>query len=137
MKWSDGTPLTAHDFEYAWKKAVDPRTASQYNYMLFNIVGAEDVANIVIPDKDADPNGYAEAISELNAAMDAMEVEATDYKPLMLNLTAPSNVFINLTAFATYMPLNAGRPREIGRGVRHPKQTRCFTAVRSHQRVVA
>jgi len=106
LKWSDGTPLTAHDFEYAWKKAVDPRTASQYNYMLFGIVGAEDVANIVIPDKDSDPAGYDKAISDLNAAMDAMGVKALDDKTLEVNLIAPNNVFINLTSFATFMPLN-------------------------------
>lgn len=39
--WSDGTPLTAYDFEYAWKRALDPETASTRAYMLYLVVGAE------------------------------------------------------------------------------------------------
>lgn len=33
LKWSDGTPLTAKDFEYSWKRAIDPKTAADYAYM--------------------------------------------------------------------------------------------------------
>ena len=65
LKWSNGEPLTAHDFEYAWKTAVDPRTASQYNYMLFFVKGAEAVANVEIPDVNEDPDGNAAALKEL------------------------------------------------------------------------
>lgn len=32
--WSDGEPVTAQDFEYAWKRLVDPATAADYSYML-------------------------------------------------------------------------------------------------------
>src|SRR5690606_6554551 len=39
--WSDGTPVTAHDFEYAWKRALDPETASQYAFILYYIKNAE------------------------------------------------------------------------------------------------
>ncbi len=106
LTWSDGTLLTAHDFEYAWKMVADPRTASQYNYMMFGIAGAEDVANIEVPDKDADPDGYSAAIAELNEALDAMGVKATDDKTLVVTLNAPSTFFISMTAFGTFMPLN-------------------------------
>ena len=33
--WSDGTPLTAHDFEWSWKRLLDPKTASKYGSMLY------------------------------------------------------------------------------------------------------
>jgi oligopeptide transport system substrate-binding protein len=33
--WSDGHPLTAHDFVYAWKRVLDPKTASKYGTMLY------------------------------------------------------------------------------------------------------
>jgi oligopeptide transport system substrate-binding protein len=42
MKWSDGTPLTARDFEFGWKRAVDPATRSARAWQLYPIVGAQD-----------------------------------------------------------------------------------------------
>ncbi|BED98567.1 peptide ABC transporter substrate-binding protein [Aeromonas dhakensis] len=44
-KWSNGDPVTAHDFEYAFKRAVDPKTASPYSWYLEipTIVNASDI----------------------------------------------------------------------------------------------
>ncbi len=42
-KWSDGLPVTAHDFVFAWRRLVDPATAAEYAYMLAPVVGAEDI----------------------------------------------------------------------------------------------
>ncbi len=106
LKWSDGTPLTAHDFEYAWKTVADPRTASQYNYIMFFVRGAEDVANIEIPDHKEDPEGYKTAIAELENALDNMGVKAIDDTHLVVTLEAASPFFLNLCAFSTYYPLN-------------------------------
>ena len=39
LKWSDGTPLDAHDFEYSWKRAADPLTGAGYSYMFNGIKG--------------------------------------------------------------------------------------------------
>lgn len=39
LKWSDGTPITAKDFEYSWKRAIDPNTASDYQYMFECVQG--------------------------------------------------------------------------------------------------
>lgn len=36
-KWSNGDPVTAHDFVFAWRKVVDPDTASEYAYILYDI----------------------------------------------------------------------------------------------------
>jgi len=33
--WSDGTPFTAHDFEWSWKRVLDPKTASKYSMIMF------------------------------------------------------------------------------------------------------
>ena len=41
-KWSDGKPITAHDFEFSFKRILKPETASKYSFMLHPIVGAED-----------------------------------------------------------------------------------------------
>ena len=42
-KWSDGSPVTAHDFVFAWRRLVDPETAAEYAYMLAPVVNAEDI----------------------------------------------------------------------------------------------
>jgi oligopeptide transport system substrate-binding protein len=42
-KWSDGTPVTAHDFVFSWQRLVDPATAAEYAYMLAPVVNAEDI----------------------------------------------------------------------------------------------
>ncbi len=49
MKWSDGTPLTAKDFEYAWRRVVDPKTASIYTASLANVKNALEVVKGTVP----------------------------------------------------------------------------------------
>src|SRR5450759_4292362 len=41
---TDGTPVTAYDFEYAWKRALSPELASEYAYQLYYIYGGEAVS---------------------------------------------------------------------------------------------
>ena len=41
-KWSDGEPVTAHDYEYGWKRLLDPQYGYDYASFVFNIVGAEE-----------------------------------------------------------------------------------------------
>ena len=38
LKWSDGSPLTAHDFEYSWKRTLDPDVGSDTAYTLYSII---------------------------------------------------------------------------------------------------
>lgn len=42
LKWSDGTDLTAKDFEYSWKRAAATATAADYSYMFNGIKGYPD-----------------------------------------------------------------------------------------------
>ena len=42
-KWSDGNPLTAKDFEYSWKRAVDPNVAAEYSYMMEIVKNAKEI----------------------------------------------------------------------------------------------
>lgn len=39
--WSNGQPVTAHDFHYAWRRLLDPLTASRYSYQAWYIVNAK------------------------------------------------------------------------------------------------
>jgi oligopeptide transport system substrate-binding protein len=40
-QWSDGTPVTAEDFVFAWRRILDPKTASPYGYFLYLIKNGE------------------------------------------------------------------------------------------------
>lgn len=44
-KWSDGKQVTAQDFEYAWKRAIDPKQKSEYAYIFSGIKNADDIIN--------------------------------------------------------------------------------------------
>src|SRR5437762_3333039 len=42
-RWSDGQPVTAHDFVFAWQTVVDPKTASEYAFIMYPIKNAEAI----------------------------------------------------------------------------------------------
>ncbi|MED1795674.1 peptide ABC transporter substrate-binding protein [Brevibacillus nitrificans] len=86
-KWSNGDPVTAKDFEFAWKRALDPKTASNYAYQLYYLKNAEEY-NL----------GKAKA--------DDVGVKAVDEKTLEVKLKNPTPFFLELTAFYTYYPVN-------------------------------
>ena len=90
-QWSDGNPVTANDFEYAWKRACDPNLEpepARYSYQLFYIKGAQ------------------EAI-EGKGSPDDVAVTALDEKTLKVELLSPTPYFLDLTTFYTYMPVRA------------------------------
>ena len=41
-KWTNGDPVTAHDFVYSWKRTLSPELAADYAYQLYGIVGAQE-----------------------------------------------------------------------------------------------
>lgn len=42
-KWSNGDPVTAEDFVYSWRRLLDPKTAAEYAYQAFYIVGGKEL----------------------------------------------------------------------------------------------
>ncbi|KOY82616.1 peptide ABC transporter substrate-binding protein [Lysinibacillus macroides] len=86
-KWSNGDPVVASDFEYAWKWALNPDNLSEYASILYPIKGAA-----------AYNNGEGSA--------DDVGVKAEDEKTLVVTLENPTPYFLELTAFKTYAPLN-------------------------------
>ena len=86
IKWSDGKDVTAGDFEYAWKRLVDPATAADYSYMLDCVVNANE---IIAGEKDA---------SEL-------AVKAVDDKTFEVTLVNDLPYFEELCAFPAMMPV--------------------------------
>ncbi len=92
-KWSNGDPVTAEDFAYAWKWAVDPANQSQYAYQLYYV-----------------KNG--QAINEGKAKPDTLGVKVVDDKTLEVTLENPTPYFLELTAFYTYSPINSKIAKE-------------------------
>ena len=87
LVYSNGDPLTAEDFVFSWKRALDPELAADYAYMLYYIKGAE-------------------AYNTGEGSADDVMVEALDEKTLQVTLEAPTPFFMSLVAFKTYYPLH-------------------------------
>ncbi|MGD6856776.1 peptide ABC transporter substrate-binding protein [Bacillus infantis] len=85
-KWSDGTPVTAGDFEYAWKRVLNPDTGSSFAFYLYYLKGAEDYNK---------GNGSAEEVG----------VTAKDDKTLVVELNAPLGYFNELLTMWTFYPV--------------------------------
>src|SRR5271156_4147703 len=47
--WSDGTPVTAHDYVYSYRRMLDPKTAAQYAAILYPIANAEKINSGKLP----------------------------------------------------------------------------------------
>ncbi len=88
-KWSDGTPVTAHDFEYAWKRLANPATKAEYSYMLL-VAGVKNAENVLY-------NG---------AALDTLGVKATDDKTFVVQLDRVVPYFDSLIAGTYFAPIN-------------------------------
>ncbi|MBU0904887.1 MAG: peptide ABC transporter substrate-binding protein [Firmicutes bacterium] len=88
-KWSNGDAVTAGDFEFAWKRAMNPDTASEYGpYMMAGVLK------------------NATEISEGSVDFNELGVKALDEKTLEVTLEKPVPYFLSLMAFGTYLPLN-------------------------------
>lgn len=87
IKWSNGDPITAEDFEFTWKRALDPELAADYAYQLYYIKGGE-------------------AYNTGEGSVDDVAVKALDEKTLEVTLEAPTAYFLELTAFYTYYPVS-------------------------------
>lgn len=87
VKWSNGDPVTAEDFEYSWKRALNPDLAADYAFQLYYIKGGE-------------------AYNTGAGSVDEVGVKALDEKTLEVTLAAPTGYFLELTAFYTYFPVS-------------------------------
>lgn len=86
-KWSDGTPLTAHDFEYSFRTTLTPSNAFSYAWVLFPIKNAEKFYK-----------------GELGSN-EEIGVKATDDHTLEITLKDPVPYFLNLLTFKSSFPV--------------------------------
>lgn len=86
-KWSNGDPVTAQDFEYAWKTALSPELGSHYADMLFYIKNGEEY-------------------NSGKTTADQVGVTAVNDQVLEVVLKENTPFFLQLAAFQTYMPVH-------------------------------
>jgi oligopeptide transport system substrate-binding protein len=92
--WSDGTPVTAHDFEFALNRIMDPATAAEYAYLQYPIKNAEAI------------NGGAEDLE--------LGVKAIDDKTLEITLENPTPYFLDALTHYTAYPVPKHLVEELG-----------------------
>lgn len=97
-KWSDGSELTANDFVYAWKRGMNPETASEYAWIweYTNIKGAFDAVN--------------------GGSLDDVGVVAKDDYTLEVTLSSPTEYIVSLLSFYHFMPLKESAVASKGEG---------------------
>lgn len=87
-RWSNGDPVAAKDFEYAWKSALNPKLASEYAYQLYYLKNGE-----------AYNKGFCDETQ--------VGVNALDAHTLEIHLEQPTAYFLSLLAFHTYYPVHS------------------------------
>ncbi|MAF90655.1 MAG: peptide ABC transporter substrate-binding protein [Bdellovibrionota bacterium] len=94
-KWSDGKPVTAKDFVFAWRNVVNPKTASQYAFIMYTV-----------------KNG--EAISKGKMPLNKLGVTAVNDHTLKVELERPTGYFLGMTSFATFYPAREDIVKKFG-----------------------
>ncbi len=92
LTWSDGQPVTAADYVFAWQRAASTDLAADYGYMFEVVDGYNDIW------ETDDNDNYVNPDAELN-------VKAIDEKTIEVTLTNAVSYWNELLAFPTYFPV--------------------------------
>jgi len=87
IEWSDGRPVTAHDFRWSWLRVLKPETAARYASFLYGVVNAEAYNRGELADENE------------------VGLEAPDDSTFIVHLAAPVPYFLYLTQFYTCLPV--------------------------------
>jgi len=93
--WTNGDPVTSMDFKNAWTRILDPATAADYAYMLYQIVGAED-------------------FNAGTGTADALGIDATDPNTFIVTLTSPAPWFVPMMNHQAFFPIPKATVDEFG-----------------------
>lgn len=86
-KWSNGDPVVAGDFVFAWKHMLNPETASPAAFLAYFIEGAEEY-------------------NTGEGSADDIAIEAQDEKTFVVKLTSPNEAFLNIITNPSFFPIN-------------------------------
>ncbi|OFQ11514.1 peptide ABC transporter substrate-binding protein [Staphylococcus sp. HMSC072E01] len=95
-KWSNGDPVTAHDFVYAWRKVVDPKTASEFAYIM------SDIKN-------------ADLVNTGKKPLNSLGIKALNKYKLQIDLERPVPYINELLALSTFYPQDAKIAKKYGK----------------------
>ncbi len=93
--WSDGTPVTAGDFEFAFKRLLDPEMAADYAYLQYPILNAE-------------------AVNAGEMPLDDLGIRVIDDKTIEFTLEAPAPFFLDALTHYTAYPVPVHVVEEFG-----------------------
>jgi oligopeptide transport system substrate-binding protein len=102
VKWTNGDPLTANDFEYSWKRTISPELGADYAYQFYGIVGAQEY------------NGCDAKKDDCAALADKVGVKATDAKTLVVTLTTPQPWFVQQSAHTSFLAVHKATVEKFG-----------------------
>ncbi|MBL9149890.1 MAG: peptide ABC transporter substrate-binding protein [Phycisphaerae bacterium] len=113
-KWSNGDPVVAGDFVYAWKRAILPDTAADYSGFLLGIEGATELfewRTNALAEYQAAGKGSPEAAKALRDETDrrfreTVGLRAPDDRTLVVTLAQPIPYFLDLVSFGPLSPVH-------------------------------
>jgi len=85
-RWSDGVPVTAHDFVFAWQQVANPANAAEYAFLMRAFTNGADIIAGKMPPE-------------------SLGVEAIDDHTLVAHLTSPTAYFLELVTFISFRPV--------------------------------
>jgi len=94
LKWTNGDPVTAEDYEYSWKRTVSPDLGADYAYQFYGIVGAQEY------------NSCEGKKAECDKLADKMAVNAVDDKTFTVKLTSVQPWFEQQMAHTSFLAVN-------------------------------
>ncbi len=97
--YSNGDPVVAADFVYAWRRLADPREAAGYGYVLTPVVGYSDISAI-------DTSTASDA--DIETALDTLGVAAPDEKTFVVTLASPATYFVYIATLWVTVPQQEG-----------------------------
>jgi oligopeptide transport system substrate-binding protein len=105
-RWTNGDPVTAHDFEYSWKRTVSPDLAADYAYQFYGIAGVQD---------------YNACEKNCDALRDKVGVKALDDSTLEVKLTTRQPWFLQQMAHTSFLAVHPATVEKYGDKWSEPK----------------